>query len=848
MVAAMLRTNENDNAAIGLRTTDLRNIAIGLAAAIALIMVSGHFADSGSASGSALEDTAEKRFANPTISITTIGGDGYINEDEADTNGFTVTGTTTNAVDNCDDEAGDDCIITVQVGGVSATNAVSSDGSYTVTFAANAISGVSDGTVQILADVTNDDGAATQAVAFATLDTADPVVSETTAVTTPTNDQTPDVVITSGEAGDLSYATCTFGSATASSIAASSATTLTLDSDSSGGSLAAATYANCAIRVTDAAGNIGSVTLTTFVVDTTAAAATETTAVTTPTNDQTPDVVINVAEAGTIAVGGTSGCDSSETAVASGANTITLDGNGAGGNMAEGTYTCTITFTDSAGNAASALTLTAFTVDVTVAAATESTAVTTPTKDQTPDVVINVAEAGTIAIGGTAGCDSSETAVASGSNTITLDSNGAGGNMNDGAYTCTVTFTDSAGNAASALTLTAFTIDATANAATETTAVSTPGKDTTPDVVINVDESGTIAVGGSCGTSSSSSVSSGDNTITLTQGDGSSVLADGTYNDCTVTFTDALGTAAAALTLTTFVVDTTVAAATETTAVSTPNKDQTPDVVINVAEAGTIAVGGTSGCDSSETAVASGANTITLDSNGAGGNMAEGTYTCTITFTDSAGNAASALTLTAFTIDVTVAAATETTAVTTPTNDQTPDVVINVAEAGTIAVGGTAGCDSSETAVASGANTITLDANGAGGNMAAGAYTCTITFTDSAGNAAAALTLTAFTVDVSANAATETTAVTTPTADTTPDVVISVAEAGTIAVGGTSGCGLSSTSDMSSGANTVTLTASGGDAAYTCTITFTDDAGNAAAALTLTAFTLDTTAAAATET
>ena len=41
MVAAMLRTNENDNAPIGLRTTDLRNIAIGLVAAIALIMVGG---------------------------------------------------------------------------------------------------------------------------------------------------------------------------------------------------------------------------------------------------------------------------------------------------------------------------------------------------------------------------------------------------------------------------------------------------------------------------------------------------------------------------------------------------------------------------------------------------------------------------------------------------------------------------------------------------------------------------------------------------------------------------------------------------------------------------------------
>ncbi|MFL2493822.1 MAG: beta strand repeat-containing protein, partial [Candidatus Thalassarchaeum sp.] len=66
MVAAMLRTNENDNAAIGLRTTDLRNIAIGLAAAIALIMVAGQISDSGSASATVLDDAPDKRFGSPT--------------------------------------------------------------------------------------------------------------------------------------------------------------------------------------------------------------------------------------------------------------------------------------------------------------------------------------------------------------------------------------------------------------------------------------------------------------------------------------------------------------------------------------------------------------------------------------------------------------------------------------------------------------------------------------------------------------------------------------------------------------------------------------------------------------
>ena len=45
MVAAMHIQTENDKTAFGLRTTDLRNIAIGLAVAIALIMVAGQISD-----------------------------------------------------------------------------------------------------------------------------------------------------------------------------------------------------------------------------------------------------------------------------------------------------------------------------------------------------------------------------------------------------------------------------------------------------------------------------------------------------------------------------------------------------------------------------------------------------------------------------------------------------------------------------------------------------------------------------------------------------------------------------------------------------------------------------------
>ena len=142
------RTNENDNAAIGLRTTDLRNIAIGLAAAIALIMVSGHFADSGSASASdELDDLSAKRFVS--ISITTVAGDNTVTNAEADA-GFSVVGVT--------DETGE--TVTCNYGGVTdAVTADASTGAFTCLFDDDGtgtygnMGAVADGTVTVYATV-----------------------------------------------------------------------------------------------------------------------------------------------------------------------------------------------------------------------------------------------------------------------------------------------------------------------------------------------------------------------------------------------------------------------------------------------------------------------------------------------------------------------------------------------------------------------------------------------------------------------------------------------------------------------------------------------------------------------
>jgi large repetitive protein len=97
---------------------------------------------------------------------------------------------------------------------------------------------------------------------------------------------------------------------------------------------------------------------TTTTTDTTAPVIAEVNAVTTPTDDNTPNYTFSSDEAGTITYGGS--CYSSTTSALSGNNTITLVA------LSDGTYSdCTITVTDSTGNTSNSLAITSFTIDTT---------------------------------------------------------------------------------------------------------------------------------------------------------------------------------------------------------------------------------------------------------------------------------------------------------------------------------------------------------------------------------------------------------------------------------------------------------------------------------------------------
>ena len=209
----------------------------------------------------------------------------------------------------------------------------------------------------------------------------------------------------------------------------------------------------------------------------------EVTAVGTTINSQTPSYTFSTTEIGTLEYAGA--CSSDTTNVASvGNQTIVFN------SLNEGTYNdCTITLTDPAGNQSTALSVNSFTIDTTAPTLAEVTAVSTPTNNTAPGYVFSADETGSISYGGS--CSSSTTSVSStGNQSITFNA------LNAGTYTdCTVTVTDSAGNASTALSVSSFTIDTTAPTLTEVTVVATPTNSTTPSYVFSTDETGSILMG-----------------------------------------------------------------------------------------------------------------------------------------------------------------------------------------------------------------------------------------------------------------------------------------------------------------------------------------------------------------
>jgi hypothetical protein len=331
---------------------------------------------------------------------------------------------------------------------------------------------------------------------------------------------------------------------------------------------------------------------------------------------------------------------------------------------ADGLVTFSIAFSDEAGNAGTAVTTVTDGSSVTI----DNTHPSISSVSTSWGTYLNAAEDdadGTVTVT-TSGAEDGQTVTTTINgvlDTCTLNTNTCAvtvaaadlAALTDGtSYTISVDVSDAIGNAADQDTSESFEYDVSVSAATETTAVSTPGNDGSPDVTINVAEAGTIAMSGSCGTSSSTTVSSGDNTITLTDVDDTSDLGEATYSDCTVTFTDDAGNDAAALPLTDFVIDSSAPTLTPVSIV-TDNTDTTggmngDTITLSFTASETISTPTCTFSDADSNALA-GSVTVIDGGNDAwtcevdiADDNAEGVVTFSIAFSDEAGNAGTAVT------------------------------------------------------------------------------------------------------------------------------------------------------------------------------------------------------------
>lgn len=366
--------------------------------------------------------------------------------------------------------------------------------------------------------------------------------------------------------------------------------------------------------------------------------------------------------------------------------------------------------------------------------------------------------------------------------------------------------------------------DASAPVLSEVTAVGAHTSDNTPNYEFSSTEAGRISYSGACEPTGLTAFA-GNNTATFR------ALADGTYDTCRITVTDASGNESDSLSIPSFTVDSVAPTLIEQTSVTTPTRIRTPTYVFSSNEGGTITYGGACSADV-ENAV-SGQNQITFNA------LDDGTYrNCTITVTDLAGNA-STLAVREFTVDNVAPVLVERTPVATPlltppppsTRDNTPSYEFSSSEAGIITYGGS--CVSTNLSAVTNNNLVTFN------TLSDGTYNdCTITVMDLAGNVSLTLSVSPFTVNTVVPTLQHVTAVPTPTSDNTPNYTYNSSSAGRISF--VNGSCRSETTTAVAGNNTLTFNPLS-DGIHDCTIRVTNDVGNPSNLLTIPAFTIDTT-------
>ena len=245
--------------------------------------------------------------------------------------------------------------------------------------------------------------------------------------------------------------------------------------------------------------------------------------------------------------------------------------------------------------------------------------------------------------------------VYSDSATVTITAAGLQDLTNDSSYTMTANVSDAAGNAATQVTSSSFSVDTTAPVLAEVTPIVTPSNNTTPTYVFSSTQAGTMSYTGSSNFSPPNAVV-GENSITF------NTLVDGTYSNIKIFVTDDLGNVSNGLTIPTFVIDTTKPVLTQVTEIVTPSNNTTPTYVFSSTQAGTMSYTGSSNFSPPNAVV--GENSITFNT------LVDGTYSnIKIFVTDDLGNVSNGLTIPTFVIDTTKPVLTQVTPIETPSNN-----------------------------------------------------------------------------------------------------------------------------------------------------------------------------------
>ena len=470
-----------------------------------------------------------------------------------------------------------------------------------------------------------------------------PILAEVTSVPNPTANATPSYTFSSTAVGNITYGGDCISS---TSVAAATNNPVTL-TNLTGGALSDGTHSNCTIKVTDAGGNqSNTITVSLFVVDTTAPSSVSITTPATGTYNASnlPSLTFSCSDA-------TTSCDSStcQWTVDNWTHSYTCSTWPA--NFAEGnSLSLKVREKDSLGNGPTNSSAVAITYDTTAptGSITLGGGATYWTTNTSPTIVLTTNDAAQYQLclnSATAGNDCSSVA----RNWTTYTANPTVYDFaSQDLKTLYVQFEDVAGNI-SATYSGSITIDTVApNSATllgwsqsspynSTPVTASWTKSNSSDLA---DQKIQFYSDATCTNASGSLIDLSSNSLQTRAFTG----VNGSTYTYKITSIDTATNSTVSACSSSMVIDTTLPVLNEVTAVTTPATNKTPSYTFSSTKAGNISYAGD--CASSTATAISGNNTIIFNT------LADKTYTnCTIQVTDVAGNQSLALNVASFTVD-----------------------------------------------------------------------------------------------------------------------------------------------------------------------------------------------------